>query len=120
MKFVGKILVTALAALIASFFLPGVSINSGTTAVILAVVLALLNGFVKPILIILTIPITLLTLGLFLLVINMLIIRWSAEIVPGFKVSGWWSALWFSLLLSFVTYLIESLIGKTDDRQRSK
>lgn len=120
MKFVGKILVTALAALIASFFLPGVSIKDGTTAVILAVVLALLNAFIKPILIILTIPITILTLGLFLLVINMLIIRWSAEIVPGFSVNGWWSALWFSLLLSLVTYLIESLIGRTDNRQRQQ
>lgn len=110
-KFIGKILVTALAALIVSYLLPGVSIDSGTSAILLAVVLALLNSFIKPILIILTIPITVLTLGLFLLVINMLIIRLSSEIVAGFHVAGWWAALWFSILLSLVTYLIESLIA---------
>ena len=75
MQFLGKILVTALAALIAANLLPGVKIDSSVTAVLLAVVLALLNNFVKPLLIILTIPITVLTLGLFLLVINILIIK---------------------------------------------
>ena len=71
MQFLGKILVTALAALIAANLLPGVKIDSSVTAVLLAVVLALLNNFVKPLLIILTIPITVLTLGLFLLVIGL-------------------------------------------------
>ncbi len=110
-KFIGKILVTAVAALIASYILPGVDINDSVTAIILAVVLALLNGFVKPILIILTIPITIFTLGLFLLVINVLIIELAAKIVPGFTVRDWWSALLFSILLSLTTALIESLIG---------
>ena len=110
-KFIGKILVTAVAALIVSYLLPGVNINDSVTAIILAVVLALLNGFVKPILIILTIPITILTLGLFLLVINILIIKWAAAIVPGFTVRDWWSALLFSILLSLATAFIESLIG---------
>jgi putative membrane protein len=111
MKFLGKILVTALAAIIVSRLLPGVSIKNSVTAVLLALVLAVLNGIVKPVLIILTIPITILTLGLFLLVINILIIKWASEIVPGFAVSGWWSALLFSLLLSFTTAVIEALIG---------
>jgi putative membrane protein len=110
-KFIGKILVTAVAALIVSYLLPGVNINDSVTAILLAVVLALLNGIVKPILIVLTIPITILTLGLFLLVINILIIKWAAAIVPGFTVKGWWSALLFSLLLSLATAFIESLIG---------
>ena len=86
MRFIGKILVTALAAIIVSYLLPGVKINSGYSALLLAVVLALLNNFIKPILIILTIPITILTFGLFLLIINILIIRWTANIVPGFSV----------------------------------
>src|SRR6476469_10207776 len=110
-KFIGKILVTALAALIVSYLLPGVNINDSVTAILLAAVLALLNGFVKPILIVLTIPITILTLGLFLLIINIVIIKWASEIVPGFSVRNWWSALLFSLLLSVVTALIENLIG---------
>lgn len=111
-KFIGKILVTALAALIVSYLMPGVKIDSGTSAILLAVVLALLNGFVKPVLIILTIPITVLSLGLFLLIINMVIIKWASQIVSGFHIAGWWSAFWFSILLSVVTFLIESLIER--------
>jgi len=111
MQFLGKILVTAVAAIMVSYLLPGVSIDSSVTAIILPVVLALLNGFVKPILIVLTIPITILTLGLFLLIINIIIIKWASEIVPGFSVRNWWSALLFSLLLSVGTALIENLIG---------
>ena len=110
-KFLGKLLVTACAAIIAAYFLPGVSIDNSVTAILLALVLALLNSFVKPILVILTIPLTIITLGLFLLVINILIIKWAADIVPGFKVDGWWYALLFSLLLSLTTALIEGLLG---------
>ncbi len=110
-KFLGKILVTALAALIAASILPGVHIKNSVTAVLVAVVLALFNSFIKPILILLTIPITILTLGLFLIVINILIIQWTTEIVSGFSVENWWYALLFSVLLSFVTAIIESLIG---------
>jgi putative membrane protein len=119
MRFIGKILVTALAAVIASFFLPGVSIDSGVTAIILALVLALLNGFVKPILVLLTIPITIVTLGLFLIVINILIIRWAANIVDGFTVDNWWAALWFSVLLSITTSILEALFGtnRKEDRR---
>ncbi len=115
-KFLGKILITALAALIAANLLPGVSIDNSVTAILLAVVLALLNNFVKPLLIILTIPITILTLGLFLLVINILIIKWADSLLDGFQVDGWFQALLFSLLLSLTTALIESLIGKTQQK----
>src|SRR3954447_26197680 len=111
MRFIGKILVTAMAALIASYLLPGVTINSGITAIVIALVLALLNTFIKPILIIFTIPITVLTLGLFLLIINTIIIKLAASLVHGFSVQNWWAAFWFSILLSVVTYIIEALIG---------
>ncbi len=111
MAFIGKILVSAVAAIIAAYFLNGVHIDDSLTAVLLALVLALLNNFVKPILIILTIPITILTLGLFLIVLNVLMIQWAAHLIPGFKVDSWWAALWFSLLLSLVTSLIDGLLG---------
>lgn len=110
-KFIGKLLISACAAIIAAYFIPGVDIDNSVTAILLALVLALLNNFIKPILIILTIPLTIVTLGLFLLVINIFIIKWAADIVPGFKVDGWFSALLFSLLLSVATALIEGLLG---------
>ena len=118
MRFIGKILVTALAALIASYLLPGVRIYSGFTAIIIALVLALLNTFIKPILIVLTIPITVFTLGLFPLVINTIIIKWTSFLVNGFVVENWWAAFWFSILLSIVTYIIEALIG--DNKREHK
>ncbi|MBS1731431.1 MAG: phage holin family protein [Bacteroidetes bacterium] len=111
MAFIGRILISAVAAIIAAYFLNGVHIDNSVTAILLALVLSLLNSFVKPILIILTIPITILTLGLFLLVLNVLMIEWAAKLIPGFTVDSWWAALWFSLLLSFVNSLLLSLTG---------
>ncbi|MBC7721681.1 MAG: phage holin family protein [Pedobacter sp.] len=110
MRFLLKTLVTAFAVLIASYVLSGVSVDGSLTAVFVAIVLGLLNSFIKPILIILTIPITIFTLGLFLLVINILIVKWASDIVPGFTVNGWFWALLFSLIVSFVTSVIEGLI----------
>ena len=110
-KFFAKTIATALAVLFAAYILSGVHVDSNVTAILVAIVLGLLNSFIKPILIILTIPITLLTLGLFLLVINILIVKWVANIVPGFSVDGWVAALFFSLVVSFVSSFIEALIG---------
>lgn len=110
MKIIGKLLVTALAAIIAAYLLPGVKVDGGLTPILLAIVLAILNTFLKPLLQILTIPITIFTLGLFLLVINIIIILLAAKIVPGFHVAGWWSAFLFGILLSFFTYILEALI----------
>ena len=110
MGFIIKVLVTAVAVYFTAYILPGVSINSVKTAVIVALVLALLNMFIKPILIILTIPITILTLGLFLLVINILIIKWTASLVSGFSVDGWLWALLFSLIVSVVSSILQRIV----------
>ena len=109
-SFLSKTLVTAVAILIAVFILPGVHIDGTVTAILVAAALGLLNSFIKPFLIILTIPITVLTLGLFLLVINILIIKWASEIVPGFKVDSWFWALLFSFIVSLVSSFINGLI----------
>ena len=114
--FLTKILITTLAAIIAAYLLRGVHIQDVATAAIVALVLALLNTFIKPILVVLTIPITLLTLGLFLLVINVVIIKWAADLVPGFSVDSWWWALLFSLLVSFVSSILESLLGSNSKK----
>lgn len=106
-----KILLSAIAVIFASYVLTGVSVDNSLTAILVAGVLGLLNAVVKPILIILTIPLTIFTLGLFLIVINMIIIKLAAELVPGFMVEGWWSALWFSLIVSFTTAIMEGFFG---------
>ena len=118
MNFILKIIVTSLAVLFSAYLLPGVSVENYTTAIIVAIVIALLNIFLKPILILLTIPVTVLTLGLFLLVINAFIILIAGELVPGFSVNGFWWALLFSIILSLVTSLLESIASTKKQRQR--
>ena len=98
-----RIIISAVVAFGLSYILSGIHIQSFVTALILAAVLGLLNLIVKPLLIILTLPITIFTFGLFLFVINALIILIAANFVKGFQVDGFWWALLFSLLLSVLT-----------------
>lgn len=103
MNIILRIIISAVVAFALSYVLSGVHLQSFVTALVLAIVLGLLNLIVKPILIILTLPITLFTFGLFLFVINALIILLAAKFVSGFRVDGFWWALLFSLLLSVLT-----------------
>ncbi|MCU0352768.1 MAG: phage holin family protein [Cytophagales bacterium] len=105
-----KIVLSALAVLISAYVIPGVSVKSFWTALWVAVVLALLNAFVKPILTVLTIPITIVTLGLFLLVINVIIIYIADYLIAGFNVDGFLPALLFSLALSVVGWLLSAIV----------
>jgi putative membrane protein len=107
MNFIVRIIVTAAVAFGLSYILrSGIQIDSFWTALLLALVLAILNAIIKPILIILTFPITIITLGLFLFVINALMILLTSHLVKGFKVNGFWWALLFSLLLSTISSLL--------------
>ena len=99
---------SAMAIAIIAWLLPGVDVDSFWTAMIVAAVLALLNIFVKPVLILLTIPVTILTLGLFILVINAIIILMASSLVNGFHVDSFWWALLFSLLNSLLNALINN------------
>jgi len=110
-KIIIKTINTALSVLIAAYLLEGISIDNTITALFVAIVLGLLNTFIKPILVIFTIPITIFTLGLFLLVINIIIVKFAATLVPGFYIANWWSALWFSIIVSIFSTVLEGLIG---------
>lgn len=107
MKIFFKILMTALAVIVLASFLPGIDVeNNYMTAILVAVVISLLNMFVRPLLIFFTLPATVVTLGLFLFVINAVIILLAGKLVDGFHVSGFFTALVFSILLSiFRSYL---------------
>jgi putative membrane protein len=111
MKLIIRILLTAVVVFLIAKFLPGVSVAGYGTAVVVALVLALLNLIVKPILVILTLPVTILTLGLFLLVINAIIILLADSFVSGFGVDGFWIALIFSLLLSIFQSILYSILS---------
>jgi putative membrane protein len=110
MSLLFRIIIIAVACFLAARLLPGVTVSDAKTAILVAIVLALLNAFLKPILVALTLPITILTFGLFLLVINILIILLAARIVPGFHVDGWLSALLFSLIVSVITYVLDAFL----------
>jgi putative membrane protein len=99
-------LVYALAVGIAAYILPGVRLNGIFAALITAMILGLANGVIRPALFILTLPLTILTLGLFTFVLNALMVLLTAAIVPGFHVAGFWWALLFSLLLSVVMFML--------------
>lgn len=109
MQLVISLVVNTLAVLIASYILPGVKVDSISTAFVVAVVLGVINTFLKPVLLILTLPITILTLGLFALIINAFLVLLVSSIVPGFRVEGFLWALIFSLVLTLVTSFLSSL-----------
>jgi len=113
MKLILRTLLSALAVIVLAHFLPNVQVDNYSTAIIVAVVLSLLNFMVKPILVIFTLPVTILTLGLFLLVINAVIIFLADSLIDGFHVTSFWTAILFSLLLSFLQSILFSLLKES-------
>jgi putative membrane protein len=108
-NFLIRLILSAVAVLICAYILPGAEVDGFITAIVVAGVLAILNVLLKPILVILTIPITFVTLGLFLLVINTILILLVDWLVPGFTVEGFWWALVFSIVLSIVNSVFGGL-----------
>jgi putative membrane protein len=116
MNMIIRFLLNGLAVFLTAYLLPNVDVDGYGTALIVALVLSIANVIVKPILILFTIPITILTLGLFLLVINAIIILLADYLVDGFYVNGFWWALLFSLILSIFNSLFEDLTKDKKDR----
>jgi putative membrane protein len=118
MNFLLKVLVSTFAVFISAYLLPGVVVEPFTTAIVVAFVLAVLNALLKPVLVVLTIPVTVMSLGLFLLVINAFIIQLAAYLVKGFEVASFWWALLFSVILSIVTWILESPVRPKNHRRK--
>ncbi|ASR88336.1 MULTISPECIES: phage holin family protein [Alcaligenes] len=105
-------ILNAVALLVVAYILPGIVVASFGSALIAALVLGLLNTLVKPLLIVLTLPITIVTLGLFLLVLNALVFWFAGSILKGFQVEGFWWAVIGAIVYSLVSGLLSGLLIK--------
>ena len=115
MKLIVRWLLLAAALLLVAHLYPGVTVKSFGSAMIAAFVLGLLNTLLRPILVLLTLPVTIVTLGVFILVVNALCFWFASSLLKGFEVSGFWSAFFGSILYSIVSWLLSALIfGQRD------
>ena len=110
MSFLAHWLIYAVAIVITAYLLPGVRLSGFFAALVTALVLGLINTFIRPLLLLLTLPLNILTLGLLTFVINALLILLTSALVPGFVVTGFWWALGFSLVLSIMNYALSSIV----------
>jgi putative membrane protein len=111
MGFILRIIVYTLALVLAAHLVPGIRLDGLVSAVIAGLLLGLVNAIVRPVLVVLTFPITLLTLGLFLLVLNAFCLWLVSILVSGFQVTGFWPAFWGALLVSVVSWILTALIS---------
>ncbi len=109
MSFIANLLISALAVYFTAWMLPGITVKSYWAAIGISLVISVLNVLVKPLLVLLTIPVTALTLGLFLLVIDAFIILLAGKLLSSFQVDGFWWALLFSVIVLVVTNLLYNL-----------
>ena len=106
-----KWLIMAVSIVISAYLIPGVKVSGFLSALWVALFLGIVNILIKPILILITLPINILTLGLFTFVINAVLILLASSVVKGFEVSGFWVAVLFSIVLSLINYALGSLLG---------
>ena len=110
MRFLARLVLNGLAIIIAAWLLPGIHITSPLSALLAGVILGFVNAIVRPVLFFLTLPLTLLTLGLFIFVLNAICFELTAWLVPGFSVDGFFSALVGALLVSVVSWILNGLV----------
>ena len=110
-------LINAVALLAVPYVIPSITVDGFTTALVAALVLGLINTIIRPILVILTLPATLLTLGLFIFVINGLLFWFAGELLSGFHVGGFWAGVFGSIVYSIISWLLSALLlrGGDDD-----
>ncbi|HJS53292.1 MAG TPA: phage holin family protein [Chitinophagaceae bacterium] len=118
MNFLIRVLVIAAVSFGLAHLLKGIHVTDFWTALVFAIVLAILNMFIRPLLVLLTFPVTFITLGLFLFVINALVVLLASKIVDGFSIDNFWWALLFSIILSILTSAIDK--KEKEDRRMTK
>jgi putative membrane protein len=111
-SFIVHLVVSALLLVLVAYFVPGIHVSSFLVALVAALIFGVVNGIVRPVLVVLTLPVTVITLGLFLLVINALMLMLTAWLVPGFTVTGFVAALMGSVLLTLFNLVADAVLGK--------
>jgi putative membrane protein len=114
-KLLAHWILSALCLLLVAHFVPGFFVSGFTTALIAAVVIGLVNGTIGVLLKIITFPLTIVTFGIFWLLINALMLKFAALFVPGFEVRGLWPAFWGGLILSVLNMLVRQILKKSDE-----
>jgi len=110
MRFLARLVLNGLAIIIVAWLLPGIHISSALSALLAGVILGFVNAIVRPVLFFLTLPLTLLTLGLFIFVLNAICLALTALLVPGFSIDGFFSAVFGALLVSVVSWILNGLV----------
>jgi putative membrane protein len=111
MRFLVRLLLNALAIAVAAYLVPGVVLSGPGPTILAGIILGFVNAIVRPVLIILTLPVTLLTLGLFIFVVNAICFALTAALVPGFDLSGFWAAFFGALLVTIVSWVLNGLLA---------
>lgn len=112
MRLLLRWLINAATLILLATYLPGISVSGWYSALIAALVLGLVNALIRPLIILLTLPVNILTLGLFTLIINALLFWFVASFVDGFAVAGFWPAFWGALIMSVVSWVVSGLLKK--------
>jgi putative membrane protein len=117
MRFLGRLLLNGVAIIVAAWLLPGVHITSPFAGLVAGVILGFVNAVIRPVLFLLTLPFTLVTLGLFIFILNALCFGLTAWLVPGFSVDGFWWALLGALLVTIVSWILNGVFVGSRERR---
>jgi putative membrane protein len=110
MRFLARLILNALAIMVAAWFLPGLALSGPGSALAAGFILGIVNTLVRPVLLLLTLPFTLITLGLFIFVVNAICLALTAAVLPGFDIAGFGSAFFGALIVSVVSWILNGLV----------
>ena len=117
MRFLLRLLLNGFAIMVAAWFVPGVRLAGVVPAIVAGIILGFVNALVRPVLLLLTLPFTLLTLGLFIFIVNAVCFALTAALVPGFDLSGFFAAFFGALVVTMVSWLLNALMADNADRR---
>lgn len=110
MRFLARVVLNGIAIIVAAYFVPGLQLSGPDAALIAGAILGFVNAIVRPVLFLLTLPVTLLTLGLFIFVLNAACLGLTAALVPGFDIAGFWGAFFGAIIVTIVSWILNGLL----------